>query len=107
MKLGAHARAEKAFRFALKGFRALSLPWEIALVALDCCELLRLFGEWEELGRLAFETYTRFRELSGNTEAIAALSLILDSVRARKGTEAAIAAARQMVEARINARMPE
>ena len=106
VKVGAHARAEKAFRFALKGFRVMALPWEIALVALDLCALLHFFGEWEELADLALETFQRFRELSGHSETVAALSLILDAIRARKGIEAAITAARRVVEARIGSQRP-
>ena len=54
----------------------------------------------EKLEDLAADTCRRFRELEVDHEAIAALSLWLDAVRAQKGATAAIEAARQVVEAR-------
>ncbi len=48
---------------------------------------------------LTADTYRRFRELSGNTQAVAALSLCVDAARTRDGATAAIAAARELVEA--------
>ena len=76
-------------------------PFEIALVALDLGGLHRLFGEWEALEELAAKTYDRFRKLSGDTEAVVALSLWMDAVRAQSGTAAAMAGARKIVEARV------
>ncbi len=100
-RLGMDARAETAFKVARRGFIRLGAPWEIALVSLDLCALHRSCGEWSELEALAADTYRRFRELSGNTQAVAALSLVVDAVRARRGASAAIAAAREVVEARV------
>ncbi len=81
--LGMDARAEQAFKVARRGFVRLRLPWEIALVSLDLCALHRDCDEWPELEALAADTYRRFRALSGNTQAIAALSLCVDAARAR------------------------
>ncbi len=99
--LGMDARAQQCFQVARRGFIRLGVPWEIALVSLDLCALHRDCGEWSELGTLAADTYRRFRELSGNTQTIAALSLCVDAARARRGVKAAIAAARELVEARM------
>ncbi len=98
--LGMDARAEQAFKVARRGFIRLRAPWEIALVSLDLAALHRECGEWPELEALAADTYKRFRELSGNTQSIAALSLCVDAARARRGAAAAITAARETVEAR-------
>ncbi len=99
--VGMEARAEQCFQVARRGFIRLGVPWEIALVSLDLCALHRDCGEWSELETLAADTYRRFRELSGNTQAIAALSLCVDAARAGRGVKAAIAAARELVEARM------
>ncbi len=82
-RLGMHARAEQAFKVARSGFIRLRAPWEIALVSLDLCVLHRDHGELPELKALAEDTYERFRSLSGNTQAVAALSLCVDAARAR------------------------
>ncbi len=115
--LGMDARAEQAFKVARRGFIRLRLPWEIALVSLDLCGLHRDCGEWPELEALAADTYRRFRALTGNTQALAALSLCVDAARARRALSAtagqemieqaqrnaavAISSAREVVEARM------
>ncbi len=93
---GMDARAEQAFKVARRGFIRLRLPWEIALVSLDLCALHHDCGEWTELESLAADTYERFRALSGNTQALAALSLCVDAARARRGLSAA--AGRELIE---------
>ncbi len=93
-------RAEKAFLRAREGFIELRAPWEIALVGLDLAELYRSLGRWDDLFAVAFDTLQRFRRLSGNTQAVAALSLCVDAARARSGAAAAIAAAQEIVAAR-------
>ncbi len=99
--MGLDRRAEQSFWVARRGFIRLDAPWEIALVSLDLAALYRLWGQWEELETLAKDTFRRFRELSGDFEAISALSLWLDAVRARKGATAAIKTAQRTVKARM------
>lgn len=93
-------RAEKAFKRAREGFIQLRAPWEIALVGLDLAAHYRAAGRWEDLFAVAFDTLQRFRLLSGNTQAVAALSLCVDAARARSGAEAAITAAQKMIATR-------
>ncbi len=93
-------RAEPRFNIARRGFVRLEVPWELALVSLDLAALYRAGGRWAELEALAADTFGRFRELAADFEAIAALSLWVDAVEARRGVKAAIAAAREVVEAR-------
>ena len=93
-------RAEAAFKRARGGFIQLRAPWEIALVGLDLATLYRSLGRWDDLFDIAFDTLQRFRQLSGNTQAVAALSLCVNAARARHGAAAAIAAAQEVVVAR-------
>jgi len=93
-------RAETRYKRARRGFVRLELPWETALVSLDHGSLLRAGERWEELEALAADTFGRFRELCADFEAIAALSLWVDAVKARRGAAAAITAAREVLEAR-------
>ncbi len=95
--LGMDARAEQALKVARRGFIRLRLPWEIALVSLDLCALHRECSEWPELESLAADTYQRFRALSsGDTQALAALSLCADAARARTALSAT--AGRELLE---------
>ena len=98
-------RAEAAFNRARGGFIQLRAPWEIALVGLDLAALYRSLGRWDDLFAVASDTFQRFRRLSGNTQAVAALSLCIDAARARHGVTAAITAAQEVVAARA-ARSP-
>lgn len=100
LKLRLDRRAEQAFKVARRGFVRLDAPWEIALVSLDLAALYRCWDEWENLEALAEDTFRRFRELAADYESIAALSLWVDAVQARKGVEATIEAARQVLEDR-------
>ncbi len=93
-------RAEAAFKRAREGFIQLRAPWEIALVGLDLAALYRSLGRWEDLSAIASDTFQRFRRLSGNTQAVASLSLCVDAARARRGVAAAIAAAQKVVAVR-------
>ncbi len=101
LRLGLDRRAEQSLKVARRGFVRLDAPWEIALVSLELAAIYRLWGQWEDLETLAEDTFRRFRELSGDYEAISALSLWLDAVRARKGAAAAIDAAQRTVQARM------
>ncbi len=92
--------AEQALKRALRGFLHLRAPWEIALVGLDLAQLYRDLGRWGELLELALETLQRFRILSGDTQAVAALGLIVDAARAQVNVEAVIVAARETVQKR-------
>ncbi len=98
-------RAETAFLRAREGFIQLGAPWEIALVGLELAALYRSLGRWDDLFAIAFDTLQRFRRLSGNTQAVAALSLCVDAAQARSGAAAAIAAAQEIVANRA-ARSP-
>ncbi len=100
MKLHLPGRAERRLKTARRGFVRLEVPWETALVSLDLAALYRARGEWTALAEIAADTFRRFRELCGDFEAIAALSLWVDAVEARKGAAAAIDAARGVLEAR-------
>ena len=86
---------------ARRGFLALDLPFEVALVSLDLAALLHFFGDWRQLEPLARDTFDRFRLLTSDREAIAALKLWRDAVKARNLTEAVIDEARQLIESRI------
>ena len=99
--LGYHARAETAYKIAREGFVALKMPFEIALVSLDLGAIYAEHSEWDKLIPLAVETFQRFRVLAADTEAIAALSLWADAVKARKLTDEITTRARQKIEARI------
>ncbi|MCP3959250.1 MAG: hypothetical protein GY719_15475 [bacterium] len=101
LKLYQPDRAETRYRLARRGFVRLDLPWEIALVSLDLAALYRAGERWKELEDLAADTFGRFRELAADFEAIAALSLWVDAVEARRGVKAAIAGAREVVIARM------
>ncbi len=102
-------RAEKRFNVARRGFVRLEVPWETALVSLDLAALYRADERWKELETLAADTFGRFCELCADFEAIAALSLWVEAVKTdaagqaiggRRGVKTAIAAAREVVEAR-------
>ncbi len=99
--MGLDRRAEQALKVARRGFVRLGAPWEIALVSLELAAIYRLWGQWGDLEALAEDTFRRFRELSGDYEAISALSLWLDAVLAREGAEAAIDAAQKTIQARM------
>ena len=58
-------------------------------MSLDLCLLHQEHGEWPELKVLAADTYQRFQMLSGNTQAVAALSLCVHAARARLALSAA------------------
>ncbi len=93
--------AERALQRALHGFLTLRAPWEIALVGLDLATLYRSLGKWQELVDLALDTLQRFCILSGNTQAIAALQLLVNASQARKGVETAIVAAQKIIRAKV------
>ncbi len=101
LRFGFRRRAEQAFKVARRGFVRLDTPWEIALVSLDLAALYRSRSAWKSLEDLAADTFGRFRELCGDFEAIAALSLWVDATQARRGVKAAIGAARETIEARM------
>lgn len=98
-------RAETRYRVARRGFVRLGAPWEIALCSLDLAALYRAGEQWEKLEVLAADTFQRFRELAADFESITALSLWVDAVQARKGVEAAIEAARQVLAARAERKL--
>ncbi|MCP3959661.1 MAG: hypothetical protein GY719_17570 [bacterium] len=100
LRLSLDHRGERRLQTARRGFVRLQVPWEIALVSLDLAAVYRARRQWADLETLAADTFRRFRELCGDFEAIAALSLWVDAVEARDGAAAAIEAAREVLEAR-------
>ncbi len=81
---GCHAKAERLYRKALKGFTALRMPWEAGLVGLDLCALLHLCGEYDELEEIAGDTLELFHLLSGaSTQILTTLRLWVDAARSR------------------------
>ena len=70
----------------------------IALVSLELATLYRTWVQWDDLETIAADTFRCFCELSGDCEAIAALSLWVEAVENRKGAAAAIDAARKVLE---------
>ncbi len=84
LKLGFDRHAERLFRRARNGFMTLGAPFELAMASLDLSTVLHREKRWAEFEEMATETYKRFRELSADTEAIAALSLWMDGARTRK-----------------------
>ncbi len=101
MRLERPDRAEKRFKVARRGFVRLEAPWETAHVSLDLAALYRAGERWQELHDLAADTFRRFRELCGDFEAIAALGLWVDAVKARRGVATAIEGAREVIAARM------
>ena len=102
-KLDAYALAEQAFSMALRGFRELDLPFEIALVSLDLGALHHRFGEWQKLEAIASRAYKLFWVLASDTEAAAALHQWLTAVTQRELTDAINTRARQAIESRLKA----
>ena len=93
--------AERLFRRARQGFLELGAPFELALVGLDLSELLKREGRWSELEDLAAETFESDCLLSADTESIAALSLWMDAVRAKKLDDGVVADVRLKLEQRM------
>ena len=71
--------AERRFKRALEVLRLFRAPFDFALVSLDLSVLYFHEKRWRELEQLARDTYRLFRELSADSEAIAALSLWFDA----------------------------
>ncbi len=94
-------RAEKRYNVARRGLVRLEVPWETALVSLDLAVLYRADGRWKEVEDLAVDTFDRFCELCADFEAIAALNLWVEAAEARKGVNAAIDAAREVVASKM------
>ena len=101
VKIVLDLHAERLFRRARQGFLELGAPFELALVGLDLSLLLKREGRWPELEDLAAETFGRFRLLSADTESIAALSLWMDAVRAKKLDDEVVADVRLKLEKRM------
>ncbi len=101
LRQGFRRRAAQAFEVAHRGFVRLDAPREIALVSLDLAAEYRHARRWKELEALAADTFDRFRELCGDFEAIAALSLWVDAVQARRGVKTAIEVARETITTRM------
>ncbi len=93
--------AERLFWRARQGFLELGAPFELALVGLDLSELMRREGRWSDLEDLAAETFGRFRLLSADTESIAALSLWMDAVRAKRLDDEIVTDVRGKLEKRM------
>ena len=105
-RLGSTRLAERRLLRAFKQLLRLGASLEAALVALDLSLIHHRHGEWVELEALAAETYTRFRELSSDTEALAALKLWRDGAGMRALSEANIVSARDKIELLVRKRRP-
>ncbi len=105
-RLGSTRTAERRLLAALRQFLALGAPVEAALVALELGLIYRSDWEWQKLEELALETYERFRELSSDTEALAALRLWMEGARMRELTMASITATRDSFERMAEKRRP-
>jgi len=79
--MGRHEMAEGALQEARKGFIQLSLPYEVALVSLELCELYLVTGSLQEVRELASEMIAFFRSRQIAREGLAALLLFRDAVR--------------------------
>ncbi len=100
LRMGRLDRAEKRFNVARRGFVRLELPWELALVSLDLAALYRAGEGSGELGALAADTSGRSRGRCAAFPSPAAFGLGGEAAEARHGVKAAIAAAREKLEAR-------
>lgn len=105
-KLGSTRLAERRFRGALKQFLKLGAPVEAALVGLDLALIYHQHQEWQELEALSTEIYTRFRDLGGGMEGLAALRLWVDGTEKAALAKANILSARQMMERLAGQRKP-
>ena len=106
VKISLDRHAERLFWRARQGFLELGAPYELALVGLDLSQLLKREERWSELEDLAAETFGRFRLLSADTESIAALSLWMDAVRAKKLDDEVVADVREKLETRMWRHLP-
>ena len=99
--LGLHRQSERRLKISIEGFKALRMPYEIALASLDLGEIYLISQEWNLLEKLAKETYLRFQLVNANTEAIAALSQWLDAARGKNLTDQLTRQTRQIIESRV------
>ncbi len=97
-RLGSTRLAERRYGTAFRQLLKLGAPIEAALVALELALIYLSDGQWAELEELAFETHTRFRELSSDAEAIAVLKVLIDGTRERALTRAKLSTARDRFE---------
>ncbi len=89
-RLGSARAAERRFLGAIEPLLKLGAVFEAALVALDLSVIYFDHREWDQLKELAAATFERFRELSSDREAIAALRLWMDGARESTLTRAKI-----------------
>ncbi len=104
-RLGSWRLAERRFKSASARLFKLGAPFEAALVALDLSLLYQHESRLSELATLAIDTYEKFRQLSQDVHALAALRLWLDAARTRELTRASIVSAREAIEQRILKRL--
>ncbi len=97
-RLGSTRLAERRFRGAVEQFLKLGAPLEAAFSSLDLAIIYLRHGQWTELRTLAAETYDRFRALSHDAEALAALKLCMDGAAEHALSEAKIVHARDALE---------
>ncbi len=105
-RLGLTRTAERRLRPAFKQFLALGAPVEAALVGLELGLVYWITEEWQKLEELALETYNRFRELSSDTEALAALKLWMEGAKMRELTQASMVSTRDLFERMAEKRRP-
>ncbi len=101
IRLGSTRRGEAYLLAAISRLDELGAALETALAALELSELWRRWGEWQKLRKLAARTYARFRELSADSEAIAALGLWLNASRTESLTAEIIQESQRIIEARM------
>lgn len=82
-KIGSENLAESVFITARKGFLKLGAVAEAAYTALDLGVLLYNDQRWDELEALAVESHALLKSKSADDEALAALLLWIEAVRAR------------------------
>jgi tetratricopeptide (TPR) repeat protein len=84
--LGAFDDADEAFRETRAAFAEHGKPYDVALVTLDLAAVYLRQGRPSEVGRLATEMLHTFRALGIRREAIAAVILLDEAVRAERLT---------------------
>ncbi len=98
-RLGSTRLAERRLIQAHKQLLRVGAAFEAALVALELSLLHLRDGEWAKLEELARATFLRFRELSSDTEAIAALRLWVEGAKKRSASRESLQSLRDKIEA--------
>ena len=105
-RLGSTRFAERLYLRAMKQLQKLGAPFDSALVALDLSLIYLQERQWVRLRELAALTAERFVEMSGNTEAVAALRLWAEGARMSTLSKAMILNAREAIENHVRRHPP-